>query len=58
MISKMAFEVSNLESNNKTDDKVMLLNTSSVMLHGKLFHKASCVLDNLLDKIQYYVNLK
>lgn len=53
MISKMAFEVSNLESNNKTDDKVMLLHTSSMMLHGKLFHKASCVLDNLSDKIKH-----
>lgn len=58
MISKMAFEVSNLESNNKTDDKVMLLNTSSMMIYEKLFHKASCVLDNLLDKIQSNINLK
>lgn len=47
MISKMAFEVSNL------DDKVMLLNTSSMMLHGKLFHEASGVLDNLLYKIKH-----
>lgn len=53
MISKMAFEVSNLESNNKTYDKVMLLNTSSMMLHGKLFHEASGVLDNLLYKIKH-----
>lgn len=52
MISKMAFEVSNLESM-LTDDKVMLLNTSSMMLYGKLLHEASGVLDNLLYKIKH-----
>lgn len=53
MISKMAFEVSNLESNNKTDDKVMLLNASSMMLYEKPLHKASSIPDILLDKIKH-----
>lgn len=53
MISKMVFEVFNLEFNNKIDEKVMLFNTFLMMFYGKLFYEVCGVLDNLLYKIKY-----